>query len=167
MTTTANPSWTQLLRNPSMLVAFGFGSGLAPRAPGTAGTLAAIPIYYFLRELTIGYYLGVLVTTFVIGIVICDVAARRLQVHDHSGIVWDEMVGYWLTMLLAPPQWWWMVVGFILFRIFDIAKPWPVGFVDKKLGGGIGIMLDDIVAAIYALLCLQLLAFGTIGYRVV
>jgi len=160
-----NPNFAQLCRSPSLMLAFGFGSGLAPKAPGTFGTLVAIPFYFLLRELQIGIYIAIVAAAFVIGISICTAASRQLQVHDHSGIVWDEIVGYWLTMLLAPPAWWWMVVGFILFRFFDIVKPWPISVADKKVSGGVGIMLDDVLAAVYAFIGLQFIAWLTTGYR--
>lgn len=100
-----------------------------------------------------------LVLTFLFGVYICDRSASDLGVHDHPGIVWDEMLGYWLVMLAAPPGWIWLLVGFVLFRLFDIFKPWPISWVDKKVGGGFGIMLDDVLAAVFAWLLLQLLAW--------
>ena len=146
-------------------MAFGFGSGLSPKAPGTFGTLAAIPFYYLLCPLPSTIYIAVVIVTFIAGVVICNVASQRLQVHDHGGIVWDEMVGYWLTMFLAPPQWWWIIVGFVLFRLFDIWKPWPIKVADKKISGGFGIMVDDVLAAVYAFVVLQLIAWIFIDYR--
>ena len=163
----ANPTIAQLLGSPSLLLAFGFGSGLSPKAPGTAGTLAAIPFYLLLRVLTDLVYLLVVVIAFIAGIFICAAASRRLNVHDHSGIVWDEIVGYWLTMLLAPPGWWWLIVGFVLFRVFDILKPWPISLADKKIGGGFGIMFDDVLAAVYAFIALQSIAWIVIGYAII
>jgi phosphatidylglycerophosphatase A len=147
-----------VLRNPVHLLAFGFGSGLAPKAPGTCGTLAAVPLYLLLNQLPLGAYALALIVLFGFGIWICDKTAKDLGVHDHGGIVWDEFVGYWITMLAAPPQWWWIVVGFVLFRFFDIVKPFPISWLDKRVHGGIGIMLDDAVAGSFAWLCLQLLA---------
>ena len=145
--------WT----NPWHFFAFGFGSGLLPWGPGTWGTLMAIPFYLLLRPLPHSIYLTVVLLAFIVGIVICDVTSRDLGVHDHSGIVWDEMVGYWLTMFAAPAHIWWLMMGFALFRLFDIIKPWPISWIDKRVGGGIGIMLDDILAAIFAAVCLQLM----------
>lgn len=159
-----NPTVDELCRSPGLLLAFGFGSGLSPRAPGTMGTLAAIPPYLLLRELPDLAYLLLLVVTSIIGVIVCNIASRRLNVHDHNGIVWDEMVGYWLTMALAPPDWWWMVVGFVAFRFFDILKPWPIRLADKKVGGGFGIMFDDLLAGVYAFITLQFLAWITIDY---
>lgn len=154
-----NPSFKQLLTNPDHLFAFGFGSGLAPKAPGTFGTLAAIPIYWLIQDLAVPVYLLWLVVTFALGVYWCHRSSKALGVHDHGGIVWDEMFGYWLTMFLAPAGWVWMLIGFVLFRIFDIIKPWPIGWLDRRVGGGFGIMVDDGLAAIYALIILQAMAY--------
>ncbi|MFL0798231.1 MAG: phosphatidylglycerophosphatase A [Cellvibrionaceae bacterium] len=151
------PTFKQLVQKPSWLFAFGFGSGLAPKAPGTFGTLAAIPFYFLIMHLPVWQYLAVLVVTSVVGIWFCHVAAEGLGVHDHPGIVWDEMVGYWLTMFMAPAGWVWIVLGFVLFRVFDILKPWPIRWVDQRVHGGFGIMLDDILAAGFSWGFLQLI----------
>jgi len=153
-----NPSFKDLLTNPNHFFAFGFGSGLMRRAPGTFGTLAAIPIFWLIQDLSWPLYVLWLLVTFALGVYWCDRSARALGVHDHGGIVWDEMVGYWLTMFLAPAGWLWMLVGFVLFRFFDIIKPWPIGWVDRRVAGGFGIMFDDILAAVYSWLALQALA---------
>lgn len=152
------PDLKALLTNPNHFFAFGFGSGLVRRAPGTVGTLVAIPIFWLIQELSWPLYLSWLVVTFALGVYWCDRSSKALGVHDHGGIVWDEMVGYWLTMFFAPAGFLWMLVGFVVFRFFDILKPWPIGFVDRKVGGGFGIMIDDVLAAVYAWLVLQLLA---------
>lgn len=149
-----------LLRHPVECLAFGFGAGLAPKAPGTFGTLVAIPFYCLLQDLPLAVYLALVLASFLVGIYFCDVAAKAQQTHDHPGIVWDEMVGYWLTMTLAPSGWQWLVAGFCLFRFFDILKPWPIGWVDRRVRGGFGIMIDDVLAAGYAWLCLQLIVQG-------
>lgn len=154
-----NPTFKELVTNPNHLFAFGFGSGLAPKAPGTFGTLAAIPIYWLIQDLSVPIYLAWLLVTFCVGVYWCHQSSKALGVHDHSGIVWDEMVGYWLTMFLAPAGWLWIILGFVLFRIFDIIKPWPIGWLDRHVEGGLGIMVDDILAAIYALIILQALAY--------
>lgn len=159
MTSIPKPSPGQLLRSPVQALAFGFGAGLAPKAPGTWGTLVGIPVYWLIQDLSLLPYLGFVLVTFLVGIWFCEVASRAQQTHDHPGIVWDEMVGYWLTMTLAPSAWWWVLVGFVLFRFFDILKPWPVGWVDRRVRGGFGIMIDDIIAAGYAWLCLQGLVY--------
>lgn len=136
--------------------ALGLGSGLAPKAPGTFGTLAAVPFYLLLLNLPVWGYLLALVLAFLLGVWLCDVTARNLGVHDHPGIVWDEFVGYWLAMTAAPQGWLWVILGFVLFRLFDIAKPWPIRQADSRLGGGFGIMFDDVLAGIYAWLTLQI-----------
>ncbi len=144
--------------SPVHFLAFGFGSGLSPFAPGTAGTLAAIPLYLLLVQLPLWGYVTALLLMALVGIWICGESSRRLGVHDHGGIVWDEFAGYLLTMLAAPAGWGWMVVGFCLFRLFDIWKPWPIRLVDRDVPGGFGIMFDDILAGIYAWIALQVLA---------
>lgn len=146
------------LLQPVNFLALGFGSGLVPVAPGTAGTLAAIPVYLLLQPLAPGVYLPLVVALFLAGIPICGFTARRLQVHDHPGIVWDEVVGYLVTMAFAPAGWLWVVAGFVLFRIFDVAKPWPIQWFDRRVSGGLGIMLDDLVAGMFAAAVLWLLA---------
>lgn len=145
------------LANPIQFLALGFGSGLAPKAPGTFGTLAAIPVYLLLINLTPSFYaLAVLLMT-VAGFYICGKAAEDVGVHDHPAIVWDEFVGYFITMFMIPVSWQSILVGFLLFRLFDIAKPWPISFVDKKVSGGFGIMIDDVLAGIFALIIMQLI----------
>lgn len=145
-----------LLRNPLHLLSLGFGTGLAPVAPGTFGTLAAIPFYWFMAQLALPYYLAIVVSGFGLGIYLCHYTSEALGVHDHSGIVWDEFVGFWITMIAVPADWQWIVVGFVLFRVFDIIKPWPVKMADTKLKGGFGIMFDDVLAGLYALGCIHL-----------
>jgi len=120
------------------------------------GTLVAVPLYLLMVEyLAMEGYLVMLLMTFLVGIYLCGKTARDLGVHDHGGIVWDEFVGYWITMLMVPVIWYWVLAGFVLFRIFDILKPFPIGLLDKKVGGGLGIMIDDVVAGVYAAIVLQ------------
>jgi phosphatidylglycerophosphatase A len=140
----------KLLREPVHFFALGFGSGLSPVAPGTFGTLAAVPIVLVLQHFGFWVHLGFAIAAMAIGIYICGESARRMGVHDHPGIVWDEIAGYTVTMLAAPPQWVWLAVGFGLFRFFDIVKPWPIREADHSLSGGLGIMLDDIIAGVFA-----------------
>ncbi|QLQ31215.1 MAG: phosphatidylglycerophosphatase A [Candidatus Thiothrix singaporensis] len=149
--------------SPVHFLAFGFGSGLSPFAPGTAGTLAAIPLYLLLAPLPLWGYLLAALAVSVVGVWICGESSRRLGVHDYGGIVWDEFAGFLLTMTAAPAGWVWVVVGFFLFRLFDVWKPWPIRVIDRDLSGGLGIMLDDILAGIYAFLVLQLLAWQFAG----
>ncbi len=146
-------------RNPIHFLAFGFGSGAMPFAPGTFGTLAALPIYLLMVPLSLWAYLAVVVVMTLLGVWLCHVTSRDLGVHDHGGIVWDEIVGYLITMIAAPPGWQWMVAGFVLFRFFDIIKPWPIGWADRRVHGGLGIMLDDVLAAVLAWVVLQGVAF--------
>ena len=143
-------------RSPMQFMAFGFGSGLSPKAPGTVGTLAAVPLYWLIADWNLLYYSAFVVAAALLGIWICAVASRQLQVHDHPGIVWDEFVGYWITMWAMPVDWLWMIAGFLVFRVYDIAKPWPVSYLDRKVGGGFGIMIDDVIAGIMACGTLQL-----------
>jgi len=150
------------MTNPIHFLAFGFGSGLAPFAPGTFGTLIAIPLYLLMLNLSFSMYLLLVAIVCIIGVWICDKSSKMLGVHDHSGIVWDEFAGFFITMLAAPAGWIWIVAGFALFRLFDIWKPWPISWLDKKVEGGLGIMVDDIVSGIYALICLQLIHFALV-----
>jgi len=145
------------IKHPVHFLAFGFGSGLSPKAPGTAGTLAAVPILYLMSFLTNIEYLIVLSTIIIAGVWLCGQSSKMLGVHDHPGIVWDEFAGLLVTMIAVPVTWGTVLAGFILFRLFDILKPWPIGWLDKKISGGLGIMLDDLVAGALALSILQLL----------
>ncbi len=145
------------LLHPVDFLALGFGSGLLPVAPGTAGTVAAIPVYLLLQSLATPYYVAIVVLLALAGIAICGQTANRLGVHDHPGIVWDEIVGYLVTMTFAPPGWLWIALGFVLFRLFDIVKPWPIRWCDRQVGGGLGIMLDDLLAGVLSAGLLQLL----------
>ena len=140
----------RILRDPVHLVAFGFGTGLSPYAPGTFGTLAGIPFVLLMAPLGLVAQLVLVLAGFLVGIYVCGESARRLGVHDHGGIVWDEVVGYAITMLAVPAEPLWLLAGFALFRFFDILKPWPIREVDHSLKGGLGIMLDDVLAGVFA-----------------
>tara|TARA_R110001583_G_scaffold2296_8_gene16944 strand:+ start:2030 stop:2506 length:477 start_codon:yes stop_codon:yes gene_type:complete len=144
------------LKQPIQFLALGFGSGLAPKAPGTFGTLAAIPLFLLLAMLTPWFYLVAVIVMSIAGIYICGKAADDVGVHDHPAIVWDEFVGYFITMFMVPVSWQSVALGFLLFRLFDILKPWPISFIDKKMSGGFGIMFDDIVAGVFSLIIMQL-----------
>ena len=143
--------WRRFVR----FLAFGFGSGRAPVAPGTFGTLVGIPAYLLLQPLTTYIYVAVVAGLFGIGVWLCRVTEQDLGVHDHPGIVWDEIVGYLITMFMAPDGWVWMAAGFLLFRLFDIWKPFPIRQIEHRVRGGFGNMLDDALAAFYAWFVLQ------------
>ena len=145
----------EILCNPIFLLAFGFGSGFAPKAPGTAGTLLAVLIHLILVNLPPWIHGTIIFAAFFIGIWICGRTAEYLGVHDHEGIVWDEFVGYWVMMFLVPSSWLWVSFGFVLFRILDIFKPWPISVVDRQVGGGLGIMLDDLIAGVMGAVCIH------------
>ncbi|MCK5818778.1 MAG: phosphatidylglycerophosphatase A [Psychromonas sp.] len=147
------------LLRPAHLMAVGFGSGLAKNAPGTFGTLAAVPFYYLFSFLSFQTYIIVLLVSSLLGIVICHVTAVAMGGSDPKAIVWDEFVGYWITMLAVPFSIQWAIVGFILFRFFDILKPYPICWIDKNVRGGLGIMMDDIVAGISAAIVLHFLIY--------
>lgn len=138
--------------------AAGFGLGYAPLAPGTVGTLAGIPLYLLLRDLSPPAYGTVVLGLFFAGIWCCQVAERHFGRHDHPSIVWDEIVGYLIAMFHAPFGWEWIVTGFALFRLFDIWKPFPIRRLER-LGGGFGVMADDALAGVYALVVMQAVAW--------
>lgn len=142
------------LKNPVHLLAFGFGSGAAPRAPGTWGSLAAIPFWYGFAWLPPVAYWVVVALAFLVGIWLCGKTATDLKVHDHGGIVWDEFVGMWIALGLFPDHITGVLLAFLLFRFFDVLKPWPISWLDERMPGGLGIMVDDVVAGVMALLCL-------------
>jgi len=151
-------SFSEISGSPSRFLAFGFGSGLAPKAPGTCGTLAAVPIYLLLMDLPLTWYLTIVLVFTVYGVWICGVTSRYFDVPDHPGIVWDEIVGFLITMIAAPSGFIWIVIGFLLFRLFDIWKPWPICLLDRHVHGGLGIMIDDVVAGIFAAILMNVIA---------
>ena len=140
----------QILSDPILFMAFGFGSGLAKKAPGTFGTLVAIPVYCLFAQTDSLIYSLLTILVTVVGVRICDIAAEKLGEHDFGGIVWDEIAGYLITMWLVPITWQTIIAGFILFRFFDILKPWPIKWLDRKVHGGFGIMIDDVLAGVFA-----------------
>ncbi len=144
------------MRNLVHLLAAGFGSGLSAKAPGTAGTVVGVAVYLLLSELAVVPYIGVCVVLFTAGVWICERAADDLNEHDHPSIVYDEIVGYLITMIAIPAQWPWILAGFTLFRVFDIIKPWPISVLDRRVKGGFGIMIDDLAAALLALTVLHI-----------
>lgn len=146
-------------QDPAYFIAFGFGSGLMPIAPGTWGTLAAFPVYLLLVFLSPALYLVVTFILFLLGVWVSDKVTRELGVKDYSGIVWDEVIGFLLTMAGAPFGVLWMIAGFFLFRLFDIWKPFPICYIDQHVQGGAGVMLDDVLAALPAWVIMQGLAW--------
>lgn len=146
----------QILRDPLLLLAFGFGSGLAKKAPGTFGTLVAVPICLLLEPMGLTVYSLVTLVAVLAGIYICDQAAKKLQVHDFGGIVWDEVAGLMITLWGVPLTWQNLLLGFALFRLFDIVKPWPIRWLDRHVQGGFGIMIDDVLAGLMAAVFLSL-----------
>ena len=147
------------LSNPVHFLALGFGSGLIKPAPGTWGTLSAVPLYLgllmFMSSSSVEY-MAVIVVSFIIGVYLCGKTAKDVGVHDHGAIVWDEIVGFLITMAFVPLIWPNVVLGFLLFRFFDIIKPWPIKLLDQHVDGGFGIMIDDVLAGIFAWALLML-----------
>ncbi len=155
ITSQTDINFIALIKKPVCFLGLGFGSGLAPKAPGTFGTLAAIPIYFLMQNLSLYMYIFLTMIGFILGIWICQKSAEWLNKEDPSAVVWDEIIGYLITMVAAPQGITWLILGFVLFRLFDILKPWPISVADKKLHGGFGIMFDDVIAGIFAALSLQ------------
>ncbi len=153
----------RVLKCPVCLLAFGFGAGLAPKAPGTFGTLAAIPFWLAASSLPLSAYLAVTLLMFLGGVWLCGRCEEILGMQDHSGIVWDEFAGLFITLAAAPVSWGAVGAGFLLFRLFDVLKPWPIGWLDRSVHGGLGIMLDDALAGVFAWVCLfALLSLGLV-----
>ena len=141
-------------------LAFGLGSGLPKKAPGTWGTLASVPVWWLLlQDLALLPYLAVIVVGSVLGVYLCGKTAHDMNLHDHPGIVWDEWIGFWITCIALPAGWPWVIAAFALFRFFDIIKPWPIRWLDAQVHGGFGIMIDDIIAGLMALGVIQLAAW--------
>ena len=163
MTTSAKnitPSFQFLLHHPSHFIALGFGAGLVPKAPGTVGTIVGLPLFWLLTFTPESTHLITLAALFLVGIPICTKTGNALGVSDHGSIVWDEIVAMMLVLKFTPasPLWW--SVAFMLFRLFDIWKPAPVRQCDVKLKGGFGVMFDDLLAAIYAIISLKILCLA-------
>ena len=144
-------------RNPMHLIAFGFGTGFAPVAPGTVGTLLGIPLFLLLAPLPLAYYLVVVAGLFALGVWVCGRVSRDLGTHDHEGIVWDEIVGLLVALTAVPVEIPVLVAGFVLFRVVDVLKPWPIRWLDRRIGGGLGIMADDLAAGVVVAVLMQIL----------
>jgi phosphatidylglycerophosphatase A len=143
------------MKNPVHFLALGFGSGLVPVMPGTFGSLAALPILYAMGFVSLQIFIVITVASFLVGIYLCGKTARDLKVHDHGSIVWDEVAGMMVTFIAVPINPLSLLLGFLLFRFFDILKPWPIRVFDRRVHGGFGIMIDDIVAGAIACACLH------------
>lgn len=146
-------------QNPLYFIAFGFGSGALPYAPGTWGTLIAIPFYLAIQTLPLTIYLLITLAVIIGSIWLCDKISEEIKIHDHPSMCLDEIVGFLVTMIGIPAQLSWIILGFLLFRLFDIWKPQPVRYIDKNVGGGLGMILDDIIAGIYACIILHILVW--------
>ena len=153
-----NPNW-KWLKNPLHCLSLGFGCGLSPSAPGTVGTLLGVVIYLLIMDLPILFYLSVMLAVIGIAAGVSEYTGDVLGGRDHRAIVIDEVAGFLVACISLPPSWLYLILAFILFRIFDIAKPWPISFVDQRIKGGVGIVGDDLLAGLYTLLCIQLLVF--------
>ncbi len=157
MADSLQPTLKLLLSHPAHFCALGFGSGLAKKAPGTFGTLAGLPLFWLIANLGVYTQLAIITALFVAGIYFCEQTGRALGVSDHGSIVWDEIVAIMLVLTVTPCHWQWWLVAFVLFRLFDIWKPAPIRQCDAKVKGGLGVMLDDLLAAVYAIICLEIL----------
>lgn len=144
--------WT----DPRYFIGYGFGTGLLPKMPGTWGTLMAIPIYLVLAKFNLLAYLLMLLLIGIYAVSVSEALSKEIGLHDDPGMNIDEIVGYLITMMAGPMTWWGVILGFAYFRLFDIWKPWPIGWVDQKVKGGFGMILDDVIAGLAALLALQL-----------
>lgn len=151
------PNFKLLLSHPAHFCALGFGSGLAKKAPGTFGTLAGLPLFLLIAGLDFYTQLIIIAGLFLIGIYFCEKTGQALGISDHGSIVWDEIVAIMLVLTVTPYQWQWWLAAFLLFRLFDIWKPAPIRQCDAKIKGGLGVMLDDLLAAVYAIISLSAL----------
>ncbi|GAB2941124.1 MULTISPECIES: phosphatidylglycerophosphatase A family protein [Aquaspirillum] len=158
MTISRRADWNFILSHPAYFIAFGFGSGLAPSAPGTAGTLFALPMFaaFLLLGFTQQALAWACIPAFLVGCWICEITGKALGHPDHGGMVWDEMVSMWLLLSFLPTNAMTWSVAFIVFRFFDTIKPWPISWLDRRVKGGIGVMLDDLIAAGFSLLVMTI-----------
>jgi phosphatidylglycerophosphatase A len=155
--TTLRPDLKFLFAHPAHLIALGFGTGLAPKAPGTVGTLLGLPLFWLIAVIApdLPNRVILLIAAFLLGVWACGRTGRALGVADHGGMVWDEIAAFALVLLFTPAGWQWMALAFALFRLFDILKPWPIRLADTRLKGGFGVMFDDLLAALYAIAALK------------
>lgn len=155
MANPSQPTVKLLLSHPAHFFALGFGSGLAEKAPGTFGTLVGLPLFWLISAYPVALQLAIIAVLFIVGIYFCDKTGQALGVSDHGGIVWDEIVAMMLVLTFTPYQWQWWLAAFLAFRLFDIWKPFPIRQCDKNIKGGLGVMFDDLLAAIYAIAVLK------------
>ena len=155
----AQPNFKLLISHPAHFFGLGFGSGLAPKAPGTFGTLVGLPLFWLISGYALSVQLAIIAALFIIGIYFCDATGKALGVADHGAIVWDEIVAMMLVLTIAPMHWISWLIAFCLFRLFDIWKPFPICYFDAKLKNGFGVMFDDLLAAIYAMLSMVLIFY--------
>lgn len=155
------PNRQFLFKHPAHFLALGFGTGLAPIAPGTVGTVIALPMYWLISGYALTAQLAMIAFAFLVGIYFCEVAGKAIGVSDHSSIVWDEIAAMMLVLTITPMQLEWWLAAFLLFRLFDILKPYPINICDEKIKGGFGVMFDDLLAAIYAIIALKALLWIT------
>lgn len=149
------PDLTLLLSHPAHFLALGFGAGLAKKAPGTFGSMVGVAAYWMISAWNIDLQLTIIAAMLLIGIYVCAKTGQALGVDDHGSIVWDEIVAMMLVLTITPFQWQWWIIAFLLFRLFDIWKPSPIRNCDARIKGGLGVMLDDILAAVYAMIMLK------------
>jgi phosphatidylglycerophosphatase A len=153
----------KLLRHPYAWIALGFGTGLSPKAPGTIGSLAAVVMWWFLySNLPLAFQLATIAAGFAIGVIVSNWMIEKTGVQDPGFIVWDEFIGQWIALLLLPKTVLWYAIGFVLFRLFDIVKRGPVGWADKRFKGGFGVMFDDVIAGLMALILAQAILYSNI-----
>lgn len=155
--TTLQPDFKFVFAHPAHLIAFGFGSGLVPKAPGTAGTLLGLPLFWLIVAVApdLPNQIILLIAAFLLGIWACGRTGRALGVADHGGMVWDEIAAFALVLVFTPAGWLWVALAFALFRLFDILKPWPIRLADTHVKGGFGVMFDDLLAALYAIAAIK------------
>lgn len=154
------PNLQFLLQHPAHFFGLGFGSGLAPKAPGTFGSLVGLPLFWLVSVYPLHLQLTIITVCVLAGIYFCNITGKALGVADHGAIVWDEIVAMMLVLAFTKNEWQWWLTAFLLFRLFDIWKPFPIRQCDAKLKNGFGVMFDDLLAAIYAISALQLMAWG-------
>ncbi len=156
---TTQPIPKSIWTNPIHFVACGFGIGALPIMPGTYATLAAIPLYLLLVKLPIVTYILITIALNILGVWLCGQTNKDFGTEDHPAAVWDEIAAFLIVMIGVPPKWYFIAIGFGLFRLFDIWKPGPIGWIDRNVHGGLGVMLDDILAALFSLAILQVIVF--------